>query len=201
MDFKPPDSNRWTMDGTVIYKGGEFESPVNKRYSPIKSAGKQNVQGIDFKSIDNVLRSKIISLVLRNLGQTAIESIADAEYIYYYVDQNQNPIGVITLINDDTLSIKMQKRGWSKITSLGLRPGGIYLYNFCIEQDSRGLGIGKYLLTTVQNQTESGKVLRCQVELQNIVSLHIFKKCGFIEEDRIQNSDGTVLINLVYWSS
>lgn len=202
MEFKPPDSSLYTLDHTVIHQETNYTSGNDSKLSKLSRStptvyGYYNIQTSSPSQFADDLYRQLHRLVATTLGSAATQSISDAELVYYYCDVHNVLRGALCIISDDKLGKIMHVRGHDKISSIGVRPRGVYIYNFCVDTHCQGRGIGTHLLQALLYQIHQDRVLRCQISACNQDSLSIFKKHGFIEEDRITDTRGQSQVNLV----
>ena len=194
--IKKPDSTDWLFDSSIL---------------PVRKTKKENIKPIVYNyNLNGDYQLLIKQFKFFNLNQQQFIKnelykafrkldIHNETLLYIILFRNQIIGWLCTRSNNEILDSLHNKYDPNFIET-PYKPDGVYIYNFWIIQNFRGMGIGTLLLSKVITILKEKRIksISAQVDSDNIGSLKVFQKMNFIIENQIQLNHKNVL-NMTKW--
>ena len=152
-----------------------------------------------FKHLETTLQNQIVSILI-NQFNTKLD-INNTTKIHQIWNNNNILIALACSEYDEIVGNILRNKGCKDIETLGIRSDGVYLYNLWVTPSYRHKGIGKHIISYIEEYyTYIGKKsIRVQVEENNNISLQLFRNLDYLIENKLIDNKGNIQINLSKW--
>ena len=183
MDIKPPDSTNWVFDDS-IYQHTKFakKTPYFIQNKPtIYNDNTYDFVSDIIKNYQLDLQTYILHILNSYFGKKL--DISDNTLIHLIYDKNML-IGLICSEYDENIQKMLSIKGWHKHSDMNCVSNGVYLYNFIINPNYRGRGVGTILINYLLDKfkKEGCRLIHLQVDINNKPGIRFFEKNKFIKE-------------------